>query len=147
MKIKLAVPLLLCLLTCGTATAQTVVGDAHKTEASATLSEAQKRSILSIQVESAKRAAPAALRLAATVRKIYDNMLAEHPDEKLRARLSEEMRQTTWELLSIKGQSMREAAGVLTPEQKRLIKAEMTKPDAPGDLMEVIVRTFHLPDK
>jgi hypothetical protein len=37
--------------------------------------------------------------------------------------------------------------GVLTPEQKRLVKSEMRKPGAPGDLGEVIARTFNLDDK
>jgi hypothetical protein len=74
-------------------------------------------------------------------------MLRDKPDEQLRARLSSEMKEATWKLLAIKGQAVRETVGVLTPEQKRLVKIEMRKPGAPGDLSEVIARTFKLDDK
>lgn len=133
------------LLATGTATAQQ--GAENKADAAHTLSEAQKQAIKRIQVESEKKAAPAALRLAGVVRRIYENMLADEPDEKLRSRLSAEMREATWELLTIKGQSIREIANVLTPEQKQLVKVEMRKPGAPSDLSEVIARTFRLGEK
>jgi hypothetical protein len=50
-------------------------------------------------------------------------------------------------LLSIKGQSIRDMVKVLTREQKRLIKSEMTKPGAPGDLLELITKVFGIPEK
>ena len=50
-------------------------------------------------------------------------------------------------LLSIKGQSIREMVKVLTPEQKQLIRVEMTKPGAPGDLSELIMKVFGVPEK
>jgi len=108
------------------------------------LSEVQKQAIKRIKVSSELRAAPIALRLARIVNEIYDNMLAVKPDEKLRAQLSEQMKTTTWELLSIKGQAIRETVNVLTPEQRQLIKIEKQKPGAPADLSEVIEKTFQL---
>ncbi len=111
------------------------------------LSEAQLQAIKSIRAESEKKAAPVALRLAATVRQIYENMLAEKPDEGLRGRLSREMREETWELLSIKGESIREVVNALTPEQKRLVRDEMAKRGAPADLTEVVWRVFKVPGK
>ena len=106
------------------------------------LSEAQQQAIQRIKISSGKRAALPALRLAGIVRKIYLNMLADKPDEKLRARLSAEMKETTWKLLTIKGQAIRETVNVLTPGQKKLIKSEMRKPGAPADLGELIEHTF-----
>ena len=111
------------------------------------MTEAQKQAIKRIQAESEKRAAPAALRLAGVVSRIYENMLADRPDEELRSRLSAEMKEAGWELLAIKGQSIRETVNVLTAEQKRLVKDEMRKPGAPSDLSEVIAHTFRLDEK
>ena len=55
-------------------------------------------------------------------------MLADAPDVKLR-----------------KGRSKREMVELLTPAQKALLKIEMARPDAPGDLGELIERVFNLP--
>jgi len=52
------------------------------------------------------------------------------------------MKETTWRLLTIKGQAIRETVNVLTPGQKKLIKSEMRKPGAPADLGELIEHTF-----
>ena len=130
-----------------TSAAQTSPSAESKPDAAHTLTEAQKEAIKRIHVESEKKAAPAALKLASIVSKIYENMLADKPDEELRARLSAEMKEAAWELLAIKGQAIREIVGVLTPEQKQLIKSEMRKPGAPADLSEVIAHTFKLADK
>ena len=111
------------------------------------LSDSQKQAIKRIHVESEKKAAPTALKLAGIVSKIYENMLADKPDEELRARLSAEMKVAAWELLTIKGEAIRETVNVLTPEQKQLVKSEMRKPGTPGDLSEVIAKTFKLDDK
>ncbi|HEX3558358.1 MAG TPA: hypothetical protein VHU19_04095 [Pyrinomonadaceae bacterium] len=128
-----------------TATAQT--GAESRGDAAHTLSEAQREAIKRIHVESEKRAAPAALRLAGIVSRIYENMLADKPDEGLRTKLSEEMKEAAWELLEIKGQSIRDTVNLLTPEQKQIVKGEMRKPGAPADLSEVIARTFKLDEK
>jgi len=114
---------------------------------STSLSEAQQQAIKRIKAASARKAALPALRLAGIVRKIYLNMLADKPDEKLRVRLSAELKETTWELLTIKGQAIRETVNVLTREQKQFIKDEMRKPGAPADLGELIDHTFKLDEK
>jgi Spy/CpxP family protein refolding chaperone len=122
--------------------------DANVTaDAAHTLSDAQKQSIKRIQTDAEKRAAPAALRLAGIVGKIYENMLADKPDEKLRASLSAQMEKATWALLSIKGQSIHDIVRVLTPAQRQLVKAEMQKPGAPSDLSEVVAHVFKLDNK
>lgn len=140
-------PVLIFAASVKTAQAQTSSSAENKTDASPALSEAQKQAIKLIQVSSEKKAATVALRLAGIVSKIYENMLADKPDEKLRVALSAKMKETAWELLSIKGQAVRETVNVLTPEQKQIIKREMRKPGAPGDLSEVIARAFKLADK
>jgi Spy/CpxP family protein refolding chaperone len=141
------VTVLIFVVSAKTGTAQTNPDAENKQDAAHTLSEAQKQAIKRIRVESEKKAAPAALRFAGIVNKIYENMLSDKPDEELRARLSAEMKETAGELLTIKGQSIRETVNVLTPEQKQLIKSERLKPGAPADLSEVIAHTFNLTDK
>jgi Spy/CpxP family protein refolding chaperone len=116
-------------------------------DAAHTLSDAQKQSIKNIQTDAEKQAAPAVLRLAEIVNKIYENMLADKPDERLRASLSAQMEKATWVLLSIKGQSIHDIVRILTPAQRRLVKAEMQKPGAPSDLSEVVAHVFKLDNK
>lgn len=122
-------------------------GRAASVQSDARLSEAQLRAIKSIQSASERKAGPLALRLAMTAKRIYENMLADRENQALRRRLSRELHEAAAALLSIKGQSVRDVIGVLTPEQKRLVRTEMRKPGAPGDLMEVIARTFNISDK
>lgn len=127
--------------------AQTTDSANVPTDAAHTLTDAQQQQITHIQHVAELRAAPAALRLAAIVGKIYANMLADKPDERLRARLSAQMEKATWALLSIKGQSIHDIVRVLTPAQRELVKAELHKPGAPSDLSEIVAHMFKLDDK
>jgi exonuclease VII large subunit len=111
------------------------------------LSEAQRQALKSVKTEGEKRAAPLAVQLAATVKQIYENMLSEKEDEALRLRLSKEMDETMSKLLAVKGQSVREMVAVLTPAQKQIVREEMRKPGAPGDLSELIERLFSAPEQ
>jgi hypothetical protein len=146
MKAKLRL-FLLCAFACvaaTTATAQTpsgVGGGGHP------LSEAQRQALKSIKAEGEKKAAPLALQLAATAKQIYENMLSEKEDEALRLRLSKEMDETLLKILALKGQSIRDTVAVLTPAQKQLVREEMRKPGAPGDLSELIERLFNAPEQ
>jgi Spy/CpxP family protein refolding chaperone len=132
-------------LTSGAPGAGTVTPDTA--DAAHTLSDTQKQEIKRIRSHTEKQAALPALHLARIISEVYKNMLADKPDEKLRAKLSAEMKEVTWQLLVIKGQAIRETVNVLTPAQKQLVKAEMRKPGAPADLSEVITHTFNLTDK
>ncbi len=109
------------------------------------LSAAQMDAVKNIRNKVATEAAPLALQLAAAVKQIYDNMLADAPKAKLREKLSKQMTGTVVKILLIKGQSIREMVGILTPEQKKFLKTEMTKPDAPADLSELMERVFNIP--
>jgi Spy/CpxP family protein refolding chaperone len=129
------------------ALAQTTQGDARTADAANALTDAQRQSIRRIQTEAEKKAAPALLRLAGVMSKVYANMLADKPDAKLRARLSTQMEKATWALFSIKGQSVYEILRVLTPAERQLIRNEMKKPGAPSDLSEVVTHLFKLDDK
>ena len=107
-----------------------------------TLTSEQIEALKAVKVRSERKAAPLALRLAATARKIYDNMLADREDQALRRKLEGELERIAGKLLAIKGQSIREMVSVLTPEQKKLLKTEMRRPGAPADLSELIAKLF-----
>ncbi len=111
------------------------------------LSAAQLQTIKAIRSKSEQQAAPLALRLASAAQHIYGNMLADKENQALRRRLSAQMNRAVVALLAIKGQAMRDVIAALTPAQKQLVKSEMRKPGAPGDLMELMGRVFSLPDK
>ena len=108
------------------------------------LSAAQIDQLKAVKAGLEKKAAPAALGLAATAKKIYANMLADKEDQKLRKQLNKDLHRFAGQLLDIKGQSFRETLAVLTPGQKKLVLAEMQKPDAPGDLSEAVEKVFGL---
>jgi hypothetical protein len=130
----------------GTAGAQPVTPSPGTQDVPA-LSDAQKTAIASLRSESEKKATLIAVQLAAVVQKIYDNNLADSPNETARVSLDNEMKELVWQLLLTKGDTMWAAFRLLTPEQKRIVKTEIARPRAPGDLpdvMDLIVKTFGL---
>ena len=146
MKNRLTILFLLALASATAVTAQTPAGAENKAAAHP-LSEAQVQAIKSIRAANERKAAPFALQLAAAAKQVYENMLSEKENAALRRRLSREMDEAVVKLLNIKGQSIREMVGVLTPAQKQLLRDEMRKPGAPGDLSELIAKLFNLPEK
>ena len=126
---------------------QDKAGSVSPPQSAPSLTPAQKQALRAIQSSNEQRAKPQALRMAQIARRIYANLLAERPDERLRSKLGKELDAAVLELLHIKGESIQESVRVLTPEQKRLLQEEMLKPDAPADLMEVMARTFAFEDK
>jgi hypothetical protein len=135
-----------CALCAGAAVAQPVPA-APAAQNVPALSEAQKTAIASLRSESEKKTTLIAVQLAAVVQRIYDNNLADSPDETLRVSLDNEMKDLVWQMLLTKGDTMWAAFRQLTPEQKRIVRAEIAQPRAPGDLpdvMDLIVKTFGL---
>ena len=115
---------------------------AYRQEPHDSLSDTQRQALLAIKSKSELEAKQGALRLARVVQKIYNNMLSDHPDEKLGMALSNEMDGVVVELLHVKGRSIREAVRVLSPEQRNIVKQAAEKSGASADLMEVIALTF-----
>jgi len=129
----------------GTAGAQPPVPASPAAPNVPALNDAQMAAIASLRGESEKKATLIAVQLAAVVQKIYDNNLADSPNETLRVSLDNEMKDLVWQLLQSKGDTMWAAYRLLTPEQKQIVKADIAKPRAPGDLpdvMDLIVKTF-----
>jgi len=111
------------------------------------LSDAQRSAIQALRSESDQKGAQIAVQLAAVVQKIYDNNLSDTPNQELRGGLDNQMKELVWQLLLVKANSMWAAFGLLTPEQKGIVRTLVAKPRPQGDLpdvMELIVKTFKL---
>ena len=111
------------------------------------LSAEQRQAMAQVKSEAEKRAALPAVRLAATAKLIYENILRDQPDEELRRKLEQELNASVAEVLAVKGQSFRDAVKVLTPAQREWVRREVAKPEVAGDLGEIIARLFGLSDK
>lgn len=109
---------------------------------STTLSSKQIGELKAINARSEKRAAPYAARMAATVKRIYSNMLSTHEDQMLRRRLAAQLHSYAGMLLDIRGESYRRSLAVLTPAQRAVVREALKKPDAPTDIGELIDKTF-----
>ncbi len=129
----------------GQAGSQTAVGQQAPVKVEP-LTDVQMKQMSAIKKGVEQKAGEAAARVADVTKRIYDNMLADRPDEALRAKLSGEMREAVWALLEIKGQSIHDAVAVLTPVQRMQLRVEMAKPGAPGDLSGLIGKMFMPPE-
>ncbi|CAN5354118.1 hypothetical protein BH10PLA2_BH10PLA2_22730 [soil metagenome] len=123
-----------------------VKGKETKSAVPCPLSAEQKKAIQLIQAKNQIKLAPMALKLAATVKQVYDNLLADNMDEQLADRLRQQMKDTVGELVVIRGEAMREAVKVLTADQKRYLKRELTKPGTPGEMIEALMKVFQVPE-
>jgi hypothetical protein len=111
------------------------------------LNDAQKSAIRALQSDSEQKTVQTATQLAGIVQKVYENNLSDTPNDELRVSLDNQMRELVWQMVAIKGNSMWTAFRLLTPEQKRIVRAEIAKPRPTGDLpdvLDLIVRTFQL---
>lgn len=111
------------------------------------LSPKQVEALKKLKTDTEKTAAPYALKLAETAKRIYANMLSEKEDQSLRKRLAKDLHLYTAKLLDIRGDSYRAALAVLTPDQRRLVRDELKKPGAPMDIAEIIAKVFNLSGK
>ena len=106
------------------------------------LTPEQMTAMEKVKADAEKKSAPIAIQLAATSKKIFENMLSGKEDQKLRLRLAKDLHRFAGQLLDIKGQSYRDTIAILTPVQKGVVMAELNKPGPPADLEEIIGRAF-----
>lgn len=111
------------------------------------LSDEQKRALQSILTKSKLAAAPLALMGAAGAKEFDENVLAETPDAASGERATKQLLDSLAGLAQLRLQAIRDVVALLTPEQKRLLRAEMSKPGTPTALLEVLARVFKLPQE
>jgi hypothetical protein len=121
-------------------------GDALAQEAPP-LTASQRQSLEKIFTANKVATAGAGLLVAGTAKKIYDNLLAEHPNRKLDQRLSAELHTRAGKILSLHGLAMRQSLAVLTPAQIGYLRAQRGKTDTPIDLLEQIGKTYGIGEK
>ncbi len=123
--------------------------------APAAMSPAQRQALRQImdsdEKETKIQAESGSQKLGEIAKRIDRNLLADTPDDELHRKLSAELVDTVAGLvrtaLNIKLNTARELAKVLTPEQKKLVLAELDKPGANPDLTDLIGRVFAQPKK
>lgn len=106
------------------------------------LTPEQETALAKVKSNSEKKAAPIAMQLATTTKKIFANMLSTKEDQRLRIKLSKDLHRYAGQLLDIKGQSYRDTVAVLTPIQKGVVLEELKKTGNSEDLVEIIGRAF-----
>ena len=111
------------------------------------LSAEQVERLKAVKADFATRAATPALDLAATATRIYENMLSDQEDQKLRRRLESDLHKHGRTIINLKGESFRAMLAVLTTAQKQLVRKEMLLASGPADLGEIIEKTFGLKEK
>lgn len=111
------------------------------------LSEEQRRAIQSILTKSKLEGVPLALLGAAGAKEFDENILAETPDAAADEKATGRLLSSLAGVARLRLQTIRDVVALLTPEQKRLLRAEMSKPGTPTALLEVLARVFQLPQE
>jgi hypothetical protein len=114
------------------------------------LTEPQKKALekakQTMDSETKTKTVAISLKLAALAKSLDRNMLADPPDPETDKRLLNDLVQTVTEMvagvLQTKIAADREVVKLLTPEQKKILLAEIEKADANPDLAELIGKLF-----
>jgi hypothetical protein len=111
------------------------------------LSEEQKRAIHSIIAKSKAEGAVLGLAGAQGAKEFDENVLSESPSTEADAKATKKLLDSLAGLAELRLEAIREVVALLTPEQKRLLREEMSKPGTPTALLDVLKRVFKLPEE
>lgn len=111
------------------------------------LSEEQKRAIHSILAKSKVEGAVLGLAGVQGAKEFDENVLSETPSAESDRKATRRLLDSLAGLAELRLETIREVVALLTPEQKRLLRDEMSKPGAPTALLEVLARVFKLPEE
>jgi hypothetical protein len=111
------------------------------------LSEEQKRAIHSIIAKSKAEGAVLGLAGAAGAKEFDENVLSETPGTEADAKATKKLLDALAGVAELRLETIREVVALLTPEQKRLLREEMSKPGTPTALLDVLKRVFKLPEE
>lgn len=123
--------------------AKAAVADAPKYP----LSEEQKRAIHSIIAKSKAEGAVLGLAGAQGAKEFDENILSESPSTEADAKATKRLLDALAGVAELRLEAIREVVALLTPEQKRLLREEMSKPGTPTALLDVLKRVFKLPEE
>jgi len=111
-----------------------------------TLTEAQKQMLKAAETDLNSKIAPFAEKVSRTAKDLNRALLAGKADPELRGRLADDLANRVSELaaeaIRMRVSALSAIADSLSPEQKRLLPAELDKPGADADLLNVMKTVF-----
>jgi hypothetical protein len=110
------------------------------------LSDEQKRAIQSLLAKGKAEGAVLGLAGAQGAKEFDENVLSETPSAEADAKATKRLLDSLAGLAELRLELIREVVALLTPEQKRVLREEMSKPGAPTALLDVLKRVFKLPE-
>jgi hypothetical protein len=111
------------------------------------LSDEQKRAIQSLLAKGKVEGAVLGLAGVQGAKEFDENVLSETPGAEADAKATKRLLDSLAGLAELRLELIREVVALLTPEQKRLLRDEMSKPGAPTALLDVLKRVFKLPEE
>jgi hypothetical protein len=111
------------------------------------LTSAQISSMLSVLSTIKARVEPLGKQLLVLQAEVNDRMLADEPDEAAIKTCKGRIIKLVGRMVEMRMDDIRTMLKVLSPEQRRAVKAEASKPGGEKDLFNVIVKKFGLPEK
>jgi|ERR1700677_2149933 hypothetical protein len=104
--------------------------------------QALQQALQAVETAGQSEAAPLAVKIGVIARSFDRNVLAEKPDAELDVKLSNQLVEAVGAVvtaeLHAKLNGVREMIKVLTPQQKKILLAELDKPDINPDLTELV---------
>jgi ABC-type phosphate transport system auxiliary subunit len=140
--ISLIIPALVLLAQPAIVSAQ----DNPSTAPANTLSESQKKalqqSLQTVEADAKTKTAPLVQKMSSIAKDLDRNLLSAKPDQDLDRKLSSDFAAAVTEVVTaaiqLKLAAVRETVKVLTPEQKKILLAELDKADTNPDLTELV---------
>jgi hypothetical protein len=111
-----------------------------------TLTEAQKQMLKSAETDLTSKMAPLAERVSRTAKDLNRALLADKADPGMRRKLADDLANAVSglavEAIRLRVLALGAIIDSLSPEQKSLLRAELDKPGADADLLNVIRKVF-----
>ncbi len=102
----------------------------------------QNARLKALEAESASKAARLLLTLKDATKRFNQNLLSDKPNKELDQELGQQMVDAVAETIRLREVRIRSVAGILTREQKKALLEELSKPDAPITLDELITKVL-----
>lgn len=120
------------------------------TSTASTLTDSQKhalqQALQAAENDGKAKVAPLMLKLGAITKSIDRNLLSDKPDQELDRKLTRDLVAAVSEVVAtaidLKLSAGREIVKLLTPEQRKILLAEIEKPDSNPDLTELAGKVF-----
>jgi Spy/CpxP family protein refolding chaperone len=109
------------------------------------LSDEQKRAIQSIMSKGKLEGALIAVEGARAAKRFDLNLLSESPDPAREEAETKTLLDSLANVARLRLRILKDVVALLTPEQRRVLRNEMSKADTPPELLDVLARVFKLP--